>query len=32
MGERFTRFLKAVNAAGNGVEMNKLYLDQLSTH
>ena len=32
MGERFTRFLKAVNAAGNGVEMNKFYLDQLSTH
>ena len=32
MAERFTRFLKAVNAAGNGVEMNKFYLDQLSTH
>lgn len=32
MGERFTCFLKAVNAAGNGVEMNKFYLDQLSTH
>ena len=32
MSERFTRFLKAVNAAGNGVEMNKFYLDQLSTH
>ena len=32
MGERFIRFLKAVNAAGNGVEMNKFYLDQLSTH
>ena len=32
MGERFARFLKAVNAAGNGVEMNKFYLDQLSTH
>ncbi len=31
-GERFTRFLKAVNAAGNGVEMNKFYLNQLSTH
>ena len=32
MGERFTRFLKAVNAAGNGVEMNRYYLEQLSTH
>ena len=23
MGERFTRFLKAINAAGDGVEMNR---------
>ena len=32
MSERFTRFLKAVNAAGNGVEMNRYYLERLSTH
>ena len=32
MSERFTRFLKAVNAAGNGVEMNRYYLELLSTH
>lgn len=32
MNERFTRFLKAVDAAGNGAEMNRYYLDQLSTH
>lgn len=32
MNERFTRFLKAVGAAGNGAEMNRYYLDQLSTH
>ena len=32
MGERFTRFLKAINAAGDGVEMNRCYLEQLSTH
>ena len=32
MSERFTRFLKAINAAGNGAEMNKFYLDRLSTH
>ena len=32
MAERFTRFLKAVNAAGSGAEMNQYYLDQLSTH
>lgn len=32
MAERFTRFLKAVDAAGNGAEMNKFYLDKLSTH
>ena len=31
MSERFTRFLKAVNAAGNGVEMNRYYLERLST-
>ena len=32
MAERFTRFLKAVDAAGDGVEMNRFYLEQLSTH
>ncbi len=32
MNERFTRFLKAINAAGNGAEMNRFYLEQLSTH
>jgi len=32
MGERFTRFLKAINAAGDGVEMNRCYLDHLSAH
>jgi YjjG family noncanonical pyrimidine nucleotidase len=32
MNERFTRFLKAVNAAGNGAEMNRYYLDQLASH
>jgi YjjG family noncanonical pyrimidine nucleotidase len=32
MNERFTRFLKAVNAAGNGTEMNRYYLDQLASH
>ena len=31
MGERFTRFLKAINAAGDGVEMNRCYLDHLSS-
>ena len=30
--ERFTRFLKAINAAGDGAEMNRYYLEQLSTH
>lgn len=30
--ERFTRFLKAVGASGNGAEMNRYYLEQLSTH
>ncbi len=32
MSERFTRFLKAIDAAGNGAEMNHFYLEQLSTH
>ena len=32
MSERFTRFLKAIDAAGNGAEMNRFYLDRLSTH
>lgn len=32
MNERFTRFLKVIDAAGNGAEMNRFYLDQLSTH
>jgi len=32
MNERFTRFLKAVGAQGNGAEMNRYYLEQLSTH
>ena len=32
MGERFTRFLKAIDAAGDGAEMNRFYLEQLSTH
>ena len=32
MSERFTRFLKAIDAAGNGAEMNRFYLEQLSTH
>ena len=32
MNERFTRFLKAINAAGDGAEMNRYYLEQLSTH
>ncbi len=32
MNERFTRFLKAINAAGDGTEMNRYYLEQLSTH
>lgn len=32
MAERFTRFLKAVDAAGNGPEMNRYYLERLSTH
>lgn len=32
MSERFTRFLKAIDAAGNGAEMNRFYLEQLSRH
>lgn len=32
MGERFTRFLKAIDAAGDGAEMNRCYLDHLSSH
>lgn len=32
MSERFTRFLKAIDAAGDGAEMNRFYLEQLSTH
>lgn len=32
LNERFTRFLKAINAAGNGAEMNRYYLEQLSSH
>ena len=32
MSERFTRFLKAIDAAGNCAEMNRFYLEQLSTH
>ena len=32
MSERFTRFLKAVDAAGDGAEMNRYYLEQLSLH
>lgn len=32
MNERFTRFLKAVGAAGNGAEMNRFYLDRLASH
>ena len=32
MNERFTRFLKEIGAAGNGAEMNRYYLNQLSTH
>ena len=32
MSERFSRFLKAIDAAGDGAEMNRFYLEQLSTH
>ena len=32
MNERFTRFLKEIGAQGNGAEMNRYYLNQLSTH
>ena len=29
--ERFSRFLKTIDAAGDGVEMNRFYLEQLSS-
>ena len=32
MSERFTRFIKAIDAAGDGAEMNRYYLEQLSIH
>lgn len=32
MSERFTRFLKAIDAAGDGAEMNRYYLEQLPLH
>lgn len=32
VNERFTRFLKAINASGNGAEMNRYYLDRLAAH
>ena len=32
MAERCTRFLKAIDAAGDGAEMNRFYLEQLSPH
>ncbi len=32
MNERFTRFLKEIGAAGSGAEMNRYYLERLSTH
>ncbi len=32
LNERFTRFLKAIDAAGDGAEMNRYYLDQLASH
>lgn len=32
LSERFARFLKEIDAAGNGAEMNRFYLEQLSTH
>lgn len=32
MSERFTRFLKTIDAAGDGAEMNRYYLEQLSIH
>ena len=32
LAERFTRFLKAIDAAGDGAEMNRCYLEQRSTH
>ena len=32
LNERFSRFLKAIDAAGDGAEMNRYYLEQLSTY
>lgn len=32
MNERFTRFLKEIGVSGSGAEMNRYYLNQLSTH
>lgn len=32
VNERFTRFLKEIGASGNGAEMNRYYLNQLSSH
>ena len=32
MNERFTRFLKEIGKEGNGAEMNRAYLSQLSSH
>ena len=32
MNERFTRFLKETGMAGSGAEMNRYYLERLSTH
>ena len=32
LNERFSRFLKAIDAAGDGAEMNRYYLERLSTH
>ena len=32
MTERFTRFLKEIGAIARGAEMNRYYLDRLSTH
>ena len=32
MAQRFTKLLQAIGVQGNGVEMNRYYLDQLGTH
>lgn len=32
VNERFNRFLKTMGVSGNGAEMNRYYLEQLSTH